>query len=71
MPENDAVIFEATPRAPFAAVAIAAAAASWIEAPVASPALGAADISEGIGCVPDGALEDEAACAGTAGDGAP
>jgi hypothetical protein len=67
MPENEAVIFEATPRAPFAAVAIAAAAASWIEAAGASPALGTAAMSEGIGWVPEGAAEDEAA-AGEAGD---
>ncbi len=62
MLENEAVIFEATPRAPLAAVAIAAAAAaaaSWIEAP--SPALGAAAISDGIGCVPDGGVDGVAA----------
>jgi hypothetical protein len=59
MLENEAVIFEATPRAPLAAVAIAAIAASWIEA--VSPELGAAAINDGIGCVPDGAAAaDEA-----------
>lgn len=62
MLEKDDVIFEATPRAPLAAVAIAAIAASWIED--ASPELGAAAISDGIGCVPD-----EAAAGGAAGEG--
>jgi hypothetical protein len=62
MLENDDVIFEATPRAPLAAVAIAAIAASWIDA--VSPELGAAAISDGIGCVPGGAAEAEAVGAG-------
>jgi hypothetical protein len=48
---NEAEIFEATPRAPLAAVATAAIAASWMEA--VSAESGAAAISEGIGCVPD------------------
>jgi hypothetical protein len=53
MLENEDVIFDATPRAPLAAVATAAIAASWIEPP--SPELGVAAIRDGIGCVPDGA----------------
>jgi hypothetical protein len=62
MLENDDVIFEATPRAPLAAVAIAAIAAPWID-PV-SPELGAAAISDGICCVSDGATAGDAAGAG-------
>src|SRR6516162_9706572 len=50
MLENEDEIFEATPRAPLAAVAIADIAASWIEP--ASFVVGAAAISDGIGCVP-------------------
>src|SRR5215475_11803075 len=53
MLEKVDVILEATPRAPFAAVVIAAIAVSWIEP--ASLVVGAAAISDGIGCVPDGA----------------
>jgi hypothetical protein len=48
--ENEDEIFEATPRAPLAAVAMADIAASWMEAP--SLVAGAAAISDGIGCVP-------------------
>jgi hypothetical protein len=68
MPENDDEIFEATPRAPLAAVAIAAIAAPWIDA--VSLELGAAAISDGIGCVPDGAAGGGAAAlaASAAGD---
>jgi hypothetical protein len=53
MLENEDVIFDATPRAPLAAVAIAAIAASWIED--VSAELGAAAMRDGIGCVPEGA----------------
>jgi hypothetical protein len=53
MLENEDVIFDATPRAPLAAVAIAAIAASWIEVP--SQELGTAAIRDGTGCVSAGA----------------
>src|SRR5215469_5180080 len=62
MLENEAEIFEATPRAPLAAVAMADIAASWMDA--ASPVVGATAMSDGIGCVParagaGGAAADE------------
>ncbi|HYK71441.1 MAG TPA: hypothetical protein VEV45_26110 [Streptosporangiaceae bacterium] len=65
--ENEDEIFDATPRAPLAAVATAAAAASWIEAP--SPGLGGGAIRDGIGCVPDGDAEAAMGEGDQAGDG--